>query len=613
MVVAGIEAGGWLAYWLGTGERFSWSGAQAARLRVLEPGAVGADPTAAAQAAARQGVVLHPYLGYVDDAAAGDVYGHAISRFGFIDDAPPLRQARPDRYVVGLVGGSVALQLGLYGTEALAAALQRSPALAGKQVDIVRLAVGGWKQPQQLFVVQLLSMLGGHFDCIVNLDGFNEVTLVEENVPFGVPAWFPRSWARLADAAPTGPQLLAVGRLAVLRDERRTAAAAAGAWWWSPTAQFLWWWRDQDRQAKLRALQVEIEHAPAASFAATGPGTGGATVESSRTEVVALWRRCSQALHAFCRERGITYCHFLQPNQYVAGQKTIGAAEAKVALAPTSAWARGVAAGYPLLQAELANLRAAGVPCVDLTPIFLLHEEPLYVDDCCHLGPRGNAILAEHVAAGVRRALERPAGELASLAVGSSPVVVGPLQPTVLQVLGVGAAGQRFDVTGVGYGTRVYVEPADHFVVGVDGCLRALQRGQGTVRVEHAGLRVTVPVTADWPDLVVGADARPDAAGHSPRLAVERKAAALSVRCDGLPEAAMRVLVVGPRPLPTVPLGAELDGLQLVPLPATGGIAPVEVPLPVLAGRPLFLRAYALAADAKTLLAASATVAVTRD
>ena len=35
----------------------------------------------------------------------------------------------------------------------------------------------------------------------------------------------------LREGKPT--PLLAVGRLAVLRDERRTAAEAAGAWWWS--------------------------------------------------------------------------------------------------------------------------------------------------------------------------------------------------------------------------------------------------------------------------------------------------------------------------------------------------------------------------------------------
>jgi hypothetical protein len=267
---------------------------------VLAP-AASADPVAAAQAAARLGVVLHPYLGYVDDAAAVEVFGFPISNFGFVDGAPPLRVARPDRFVVGLVGGSVALQLGLYGGDALAAALQRSPALASKRVEVVRLAVGGWKQPQQLFVVQLLTMLGGHFDCIVNLDGFNEVALVEENVPFGVPAWFPRSWARLAEAAPTGDQLLRLGRLAVLRDERVAGATAAGSWWWSPTVQFLWWSRDQDRQARIRVLQAEIEHAPAISFAATGPGTGGSSVDAARAEMAALWRRGSVALRTLCR------------------------------------------------------------------------------------------------------------------------------------------------------------------------------------------------------------------------------------------------------------------------------------------------------------------------
>ena len=607
-----IEAAGYVAFWLGTGTWFTWHAAQAARQQVLEPG-VAADPVAAAQAAVLRGVVVHPYLGFVNDAHLGDVLGYPISQFGFVDESSPLRQARPDRFVVGLVGGSVALQLGLYATDALAAALQRSPALAGKRVEVVRLALGGWKQPQQLFAVQLLTMLGGHFDCIVNLDGFNEVALVEENVPFGVPAWFPRSWGRLVDSSPSSELLLRVGRLALLRDERRAAAAAAADWWWSPTAQFLWWWRDRDRQARCRVLQAEIEHAPAATFGATGPGTVGISVDTARAEMAALWRRGSEALQQFCRERSITYCHFLQPNQYVVGQKPIGLDEAKVAIEPGSVWQRGVAVGYPLLQRELAALLAGGVACVDLTAIFATHDEPLYVDTCCHLGPRGNAILAEHVAAGVRRQLEPPPPPAVALAVAPSPLELGPLEPNVLRVFAIDASGNRRDVTGIAFGTHVRLEPAANFVVGVDGAVRPLQRGQGMVHVDYGGLQLALPATAHWPDLVVGANAQPDAGGIAPRLLVEPQGAQLLVRCEALPDAALRLLVVGSRPLPRGPTGAELDGLQVLPLAASGAIAPIPVGLPPVPGRPLFLRAYALAADARTVLAASPTVVLTRD
>ena len=83
--------------------------------------------------------------------------------------------------------------------------------------------------------------------------------------------------------------------------------------------------------------------------------------------------------------------------------------------------------------------------------------------------------------------------------------------------------------------------------------------------------------------------------------------------CAALPNAAMRLLVLGPRPLPAAPTGAELDGLQLLPLPPTGATGPLDVAAPALPGRPLYLRAYALAADAITVLAASPTVVVTRD
>ena len=53
------------------------------------------------------------------------------------------------------------------------AALERLPAFEGKRVEIVCTALGGYKQPQQLFSLMYFLALGGHFDVWVNLDGFN--------------------------------------------------------------------------------------------------------------------------------------------------------------------------------------------------------------------------------------------------------------------------------------------------------------------------------------------------------------------------------------------------------------------------------------------------------
>jgi hypothetical protein len=48
---------------------------------------------------------------------------------------------------------------------------------------------------------------------------------------------------------------------------------------------------------------------------------------------------------------------------------------------------------------------AAGVAFTDLTGVFAGTTEPLYVDNCCHLSPRGSEIMAR--ALGARMAADR--------------------------------------------------------------------------------------------------------------------------------------------------------------------------------------------------------------
>jgi hypothetical protein len=56
-----------------------------------------------------------------------------------------------------------------------------------------------------------------------------------------------------------------------------------------------------------------------------------------------------------------------------------------------------VEAGYPLLQAEGARLRGLGVDFHDLSGLYAGIAEPLYIDDCCHVNARGNALMGEAV------------------------------------------------------------------------------------------------------------------------------------------------------------------------------------------------------------------------
>ena len=148
-------------------------------------------------------------------------YGHRPA-FDDMNETPP-RQRRADTVVVGLLGGSVAEDVEPYLQDALSRwfAANNPP----RQPIVRRLAIGTAKQPQQTIVVAHTLLLGGEFDLLVNLDGFNEMTLSAQNFGGGVFPFYPTAWNKQVGLT-TGEILLA-GRIGALRREQARLTALA--------------------------------------------------------------------------------------------------------------------------------------------------------------------------------------------------------------------------------------------------------------------------------------------------------------------------------------------------------------------------------------------------
>ena len=134
---------------------------------------------------------LHPFTGWTSQARLELSAGHArSSRTGRWDD----------RYVVLIVGGSVAGLLGTHGAKRMAEILEPDPRLGGRKLLVLNYGRGMFKQPQQTFDVCFLLGLGLRPDVIINIDGFNELALGNHNADLGAhpqyPYW-PR-WGRMA-------------------------------------------------------------------------------------------------------------------------------------------------------------------------------------------------------------------------------------------------------------------------------------------------------------------------------------------------------------------------------------------------------------------------------
>jgi hypothetical protein len=364
-------------------------------------GALGAE--AAGTAPAREGRLLHPYLGYVmDPRLAEPGIGRAgLDRLsvelGFPRNREPVLQA-PDsaRFVVGVFGGSVADVLAVAGADALREALADAPAAAGREIVVLSLAAPGYKQPQPLMTLNYLLLLGAHFDAVVNLDGVNDLALpASELAPLDVAPFYPHGWyTRAADLSPD--LRLALGRAAVVENLRRRNANA-----------FSWGLLRSSYSAGLlfhlvdRALEKRLGEAEAAVLARPAGRrrqAQGPFLPPDRGDlVVDVWRRSSLQMARLCDGLGIRYFHFLQPNQYVPGSKPMDESERSVAIADDSPVREPVETGYPLLRAAGERLIAKGVRFHDLSDVFADVSEPVYLDNCCHLNERGNELLGAAV------------------------------------------------------------------------------------------------------------------------------------------------------------------------------------------------------------------------
>jgi hypothetical protein len=344
------------------------------------------------------GEVVHPYLGWVvappDSVAPGE---WQMRELGLALGGRLVRELRSDELVVGVFGGSLA------GWFPMEPNPQRM--IDGLRLRVFSAGLAGFKQPQSLFALSYLLTLGARFDLVLLIDGFNEVALpLAENVAEGVFPVFPRGWpARVADLDAATEVRTAIGEIAFLERRRseRAIALLESPLRRSRLAFLVWRLGDRSLAAQLAARRADLASPEArahASYAMRGPRWPHTDPALLTQDLVDVWREASLQMSALCERYGIRFHHFLQPNQYVPDSKPMGAGERRVAIFEGHPYATFVPEAYPRLRAAGAELRAAGVRFHDLSDVFHDVEEPVYVDSCCHVGARGNEILADAIA-----------------------------------------------------------------------------------------------------------------------------------------------------------------------------------------------------------------------
>lgn len=353
---------------------------------------------------------LHPFFGYVVDPdvnllAEERFPGMAATPQGFLtldgDLAP--RPPGPPPLRVAVFGGSVAYVFTIHGREGLARGLAAGGVRPPGGVEVIGRALGGWKQPQQLMALAWELARGQRCDAIVVLDGFNDLVLAKlENADHDVNPFYPRGWRLRVRGLADADLEERVGEVAFLRRRRaeRAALFTAGPWRRSATAGLVWRAFDERAAAAVVAAEERVaawqlpRNRP---FVARGPDFSYPSDDALYRDLAAFWARSSRQMHDLATARGMTYVHFLQPNQYVPGSKPLSAEERRTAWSPRQVFRVPVEEGWRHLVAAGAGLAAEGVAFHDLTGLFADRRETLYVDDCCHLNERGNELLGEAI------------------------------------------------------------------------------------------------------------------------------------------------------------------------------------------------------------------------
>ncbi len=365
---------------------------------------------------------LHPYFGYIQKPGPDFRPGFKYNNYGFISPYDyPFTKTNNNQVIIGILGGSVASNYSIYEVQnkILEKKLQQLPQFQGKELIILSLAIGGYKQPQQLITLNYLLALGQQFDMVINIDGFNEVALANINNENGLDFVMPSSshvqaLTGLANNSLSTPAIKALLNIKdnkpkikdALETLKNCSLASCNAIMSLYVQELVKnYRRDVARFERYRHQQTEDDNTAESViyFYMQDPIL---TDTKLFPKIANHWAKSSILINEVLKENNIPYFHILQPNQYYPTKRVFSEAEKKVAFSQDSPYQDAVKKGYPLLLKEVNELKANQINFFDGVAILDDTKEPAYIDNCCHYQKIGENILSNFVADSVVNVLK---------------------------------------------------------------------------------------------------------------------------------------------------------------------------------------------------------------
>lgn len=367
---------------------------------------------------------LHPYFGYglKKGFYSRPQLGLKVNNYGLYSRYDyPYVKTNPQQYIIGLFGGSVAHDLALndYINQNFTKKLKQFPELAKKDIILLNFANGGYKQPQQLLILNYLLALGQKFDLVINLDGFNEIALAnfnkEQQVDISMPSI--QHYQPLTELANNN---LSVANLQLILEIRRTKKQL------SKTIDRLEncklaicytmnFWQFQrlinHYQAKSKEYEQNRKVKGNQVFNDENSIFIVPTVPQKLNDQIAynqmadLWYNSSLNMSQILQSQEVPFVHILQPNQYQPTQRKFTEEEKKFYVLQDSPFVEMIRKGYPLLMEKANELRKLKVNVFTDVTIMDNIKETVYRDNCCHFNSLGEEVLDRYVANSVIQVL----------------------------------------------------------------------------------------------------------------------------------------------------------------------------------------------------------------
>lgn len=364
---------------------------------------------------------FHPFFGFIQNPSPDFRPGFKVNNYGFISPYDyPFKKFKKNQFIIGIFGGSVASDFSIFQIQnkILPQYLKQVPGLQDKEFVILSFATGGYKQPQQLLILNYFLALGQELDLVVNIDGFNEVALSNLNNKNQINLAMPsiQHISPLTSLANNSLSIKAMQATIRIKENKtrinegleslqHCSLAACDALTSVYVQNLVNNYRKDIILFEKERSKKQKDEEESVIFINKNKSI---LEDSAAFEQMAWnWAKSSIFMHKVLSASNVPYFHVLQPNQYYQTKRVFGEAEKRIAFNKDTPYSKAVELGYPAILSKFPNLQKNNINILNGVKVFDKTKDAVYVDSCCHYNQAGEVIFSNYVGSSILESLRK--------------------------------------------------------------------------------------------------------------------------------------------------------------------------------------------------------------